>query len=1301
MYITSDGEHVEAVQLNANGLAASGPSSVESTDVQKAGTIYTNTPDGRMRLVDYFANVEKEIAAEEAARKRDVAAVRAQMARNFAFNQAARKKLKKHLLHQMALNAKKAHDDLTDAMRRVQHQFAKAKALENKRNAANIARSKALRKTVAKNKAEAAKNLRIAVLAQQRAMATLKAKMNSRIDQTNKHVAANAAQIKANAKAARKALEGAVNKFDKKLNNASELAAKGRSKLAAQLKKQDKAVRAWASNRLKSVAASTAAQFRKTRAQMAADRHHAEMMLKSSTSRMEASLNAFKALNDKRFAKTVADIASAKREAIAKVKAAQTEFKVGIFKLSATVKQQVNKTNRRITQLSGVVEKNRLEQAKVNANVNAEMKRMIKLGNDRYKKHLKSDQELKSLIDKNKAETSARMDAMAAHYKHELGKIRHTMDKNRAHATHMLAKETSKLYGAIAQSEKAQAKVNGKLQAQTRNARLDIQDALRAAKKDFGKRVAKLHATIIHNDKKFDGKIKKLTGVVNANAVKDRKGRELLKTMMDSNKKEMLNAVSSAVHKGEKRMMQVEAKVKDMGAKTKASMNMRITSRISKLASHIHSGIEGLRLNSASARAEMRKEMLYAVRSAAAEAKKNLAATVRSSRAKFSSLAKAEAAAAKKSAASRNKIAAALAASKKSASRSLKDAVSGLNRAMLALKSETQKKIKKTNKSVDAYAKRMAHNAKAVDAAMKANVAALTAKINAARKQAKAAIKSVNSKSAARTAIVLKVLKKEMSAARRASNAKFNKVYTRLASNRARADLMLGTAVNSINDGLAKQAALEDARFKKTVKNIAAARAQAASQVAQARKQFTTSMNSVTSIMKDQETRLSGEIAVVSGEVISTKANQIRVNRRVNAEMKRIVSLANKRYSDSKRARGKLRALLNENKRAASEEVAALAASTKRAITAIRSQSARNAQDAAKDLTKATTAMYAKMASIQLKQAMANKALKSKIGAYSAQSKAAVAGAKRNFGARLSVLTNTVSANFKKTKALLVGLTGVVDMHSKTAKADRALVRKQRGALEADLNKKIVRAIQIGEARAKRVADRAREHLSASKKAMLIEISERVEAGADKLFKSIQGNHQKIADNYLSLKAYAHAASAGVKEYIAKGKGRNLSSLGDMLQTISMLAAIKNRKEDGIGAGGKSVPAVFAGKAVRVPGTMSKINSLVNEYINVVTQVRRRWPMGLGKYLLMKTEESMQRKGVLQVDKLASHAGIFVFINGRAVGLSNRLNDFEKLAVRLNKYEAALATLTAKMAHKHKRAGPKVKYVKPPEWKGN
>merc|ERR1711998_431960 len=466
-----------------------------------------------------------------------------------------------------------------------------------------------------------------------------------------------------------------------------------------------------------------------------------------------------------RFAKTVADIATAKKEAIAKVKAAQTEFKMGIFKLSSEVKKQVAMTNSRITQLSGVVEKNRLEQAKVNANVNAEMKRMIKLGNDRYKEHLKKDKELKSLIDKNKAETNARMDAMAAKYKHEIGKVRATMKKNRAHATSRLKKATSAIYAAIEKQTIAQKAVNAKLAKQTRDAKLAIEDSLRAAKVSFGKRVAGLHATIIRNDKKFSGKIKKLTGVVTANAVKDAKGRQMLKEMADANKKEMLAAVSGAVHAGEKRMMAVQAKIKDMSAKTKSSMNMRITSQISKLASHIHSGIEGLRLNSASARAEMKKEMLYAVRSAAAQAKKNLAAVVRMTKGKFSALEKAEAAAAKKSAGARAGIAAKLAASK-TATRALTDAVSGLNRAMIALKSETQGKIKKTNKSVDAYAKRMSKNAAAVDAAMKANVNALTSKINAARKAAKAATKAANSKSAARAAHVLKALKASMVKAR-------------------------------------------------------------------------------------------------------------------------------------------------------------------------------------------------------------------------------------------------------------------------------------------------------------------------------------------------------------------------------------------------------------------------------------------------------------------------------------------------------------------------------------------------------
>merc|ERR1711881_191097 len=152
----------------------------------------------------------------------------------------------------------------------------------------------------------------------------------------------------------------------------------------------------------------------------------------------------------------------------------------------------------------------------------------------------------------------------------EVDKVRTTMKKNRAHATRMLAKKTAALYSAIAKSEKAQMKVNGDLAKQTRDARLDIADGLRKAKNDFAKRMANLHGNIVKNDKKFEKKLNKLTGIVRKNAMKNAKGRHDLAVLMASNKK---------VHKGEVRMMKAEQMLKNMNKKPKASLNMRITSK--------------------------------------------------------------------------------------------------------------------------------------------------------------------------------------------------------------------------------------------------------------------------------------------------------------------------------------------------------------------------------------------------------------------------------------------------------------------------------------------------------------------------------------------------------------------------------------------------------------------------------------------------------------------------------------------------------------------------------------------------
>merc|ERR1711924_527790 len=161
---------------------------------------------------------------------------------------------------------------------------------------------------------------------------------------------------------------------------------------------------------------------------------------------------------------------------------------------------------------------------------------------------------------------------------------------------------------------------------------------------------------------------------------------------------------------------------------------------------------------------------------------------------------------------------------------------------------------------------------------MDAQMEALGAKIEAQKQAAAADIGAADAESAAGFNAIMETVKSELDFAQEHADEKFTTLETHMADQRAELDEALGAAVTNINDKIAKQAALADSRFSKTVKDISAARKEAASEVAQARKSFSTSLAAVTAAVKDQETRLSGEIQVVSGEVLSHKASQIRVN---------------------------------------------------------------------------------------------------------------------------------------------------------------------------------------------------------------------------------------------------------------------------------------------------------------------------------------------------------------------------------------------------------------------------------------
>merc|ERR1719359_835783 len=948
-----------------------------------------------------------------------------------------------------------------------------------------------------KNKAEGAKELRETVENQQRALATLASATNAKIKKTNHHIAVNAAQIKENAKKARQDLDNAMNAFDNKMNNIEAEARKGRSKLAAQAATQDKKYRMWANNKIKEVTAQTAAEFHDVRDQMAKDRAHADAALSHASARMNAAMNAAKLLQKKRFAQTVQDIAAAKKEANDRVAKFRASFKTDILHLSGVVAEQTKKLNNRMTQLSATVTNNKLEQAKVNNQVNKELKNMVKIGNDRYNAHLAKDKQLKGLMAKNKAATEKAMESMASKFFAAIEAIKSQMKKDRASAEAGLSRETGALYDTLKKNKIAQDKANKQLTEATRRAKLDAEAALKEAKAGFSQKVAGLHKTVDKLAVKHNAKIMKLTGVVAANAIKDAAGRAELRKISEFNKNELKNAVRDAVHKGEQRALQIEKKMKNVNKKTQATMNLRITTEISKLSKSIHSQINELNLETKEARAEMKKQILYAIKSEAKLAKENLKKVVEWSEGEFSKLNANLAAEKTKSEGERAALAASIAKEKKHAVSQIDNAVAAQNKALLALTQETNKQIKKTNKELGAQADIMIKNAKKVRAEMKANTAAINSSLEAARKSAAAELASVSAASAARYNEVVKAVEDGVEKARKLADDRFSKVYINMAKDRKHADEALAGAVTDLNDKIAAQSALEDARFSKTVKNLADARKTAA---------------------KATESRLLGDIQDVSAMVVSDKAAQARINRSVGSEISRLIKLSDKTHTANKAARGVIRKVMNENKAAAAEEVANLAKEA----------------DAAAALKEATEV----------------------------------------FTSRTNSLTNAITANAKSFERGLEKATGVMMDWKTSAAKDRGAIRTLRKAMVNDLEKNIRRAIQLGEARAKAVQERAMENMAAEKKALLTTISSSVENMADNIFVAVQENRHKTADNFLSLKAYATTAADKITDYLTKGKDRNLASIGDLLQTVAV-ANVKVSPAEGEGFGASELPMLF------------------------------------------------------------------------------------------------------------------------------
>merc|ERR1719171_2964382 len=152
----------------------------------------------------------------------------------------------------------------------------------------------------------------------------------------------------------------------------------------------------------------------------------------------------------------------------------------------------------------------------------------------------------------------------------------------------------------------------------------------------------------------------------------------------------------------------------------------------------------------------MKKEMLYAIRSAAEVAKSDLKIAICDGIKKMKAFQKRSAKSHANSALARKALAARIASNAKSVSRMIRDAVATDARSRLALKAETAKAIKKTNTRVDAYAAQMRKQAKKARGEIKALATGTINKVRAHEAKMRKALAHAGAKDAARQKAALK-----------------------------------------------------------------------------------------------------------------------------------------------------------------------------------------------------------------------------------------------------------------------------------------------------------------------------------------------------------------------------------------------------------------------------------------------------------------------------------------------------------------------------------------------------------------
>merc|ERR1712159_281156 len=115
----------------------------------------------------------------------------------------------------------------------------------------------------------------------------------------------------------------------------------------------------------------------------------------------------------------------------------------------------------------------------------------------------------------------------------------------------------------------------------------------------------------------------KLTGIVRANALKDRRGRQALAAMARAQRSDLQNALHKAVEAGKTRAAKLSAKMTSMNKATRRQVALQLSAQITTLKRQNQHAIDQFRMMDKKELALLRKTLKAALNRVRAEARRN------------------------------------------------------------------------------------------------------------------------------------------------------------------------------------------------------------------------------------------------------------------------------------------------------------------------------------------------------------------------------------------------------------------------------------------------------------------------------------------------------------------------------------------------------------------------------------------------------------------------------------------------------------------------------------------------------